>query len=134
MGRVPVVRPFEPRDLTRVVELWERAGHRGALTVDEAVELLRTDSAVGLVAESNGRLGAVVVATAAGGLGWIHELVVDGDAEAAEALLDELESQLADAGAARLAAAVHAPAVRSLLEAREQDEIVSRHVAARLEA
>ncbi len=109
---------FEPRDLTRVVELWERAGHRGALTVDEAVELLRTDSAVGLVAESNGRLGAVVVATAAGGLGWIHELVLDGDAEAAEALLDELEAQLADAGAARLAAAVHAPAIRSLLEAR----------------
>lgn len=118
MGRVPVVRPFEPRDLTRVVELWERAGQQGALTVDEAVELLRTDAAVGLVAESDGRIGAAVVATAAGGLGWIHELAVDGDAEAAEALLDELEAQLADAGAARLAAAVRAPAVRSLLEAR----------------
>src|SRR5262245_5251117 len=118
MARVPQVRPFDPRDLARVVELWEHARTPGGLTVDEAVELLRSDAAVGLVAETHGAVSAAALATVLGGVGWIHELGVDGDADAARSLLDELEARLADGGARRLSAIVRGPAARSLLEGR----------------
>ena len=118
MLRVFQVRPFDPRDLARVVELWEHARAPGGLTVDEAVELLRSDAAIGLVAETDGTVSAAVVATVVGGVGWIHELGVDGHVDAARPLLDELEARLADGGARRLSAVVRTPVARSLLEAR----------------
>lgn len=116
--RMPTVRAFEPRDLARVLELWEHGGAAGALSVDEAVELLRSDAAVGLVSEQDGHVGAAVVATVAGGVGWIHELGLNGDGEGAATLLDELEARLAERGARRLAAVVATQGARATLDAR----------------
>ena len=117
-----LVRPFEPRDLARVLELWEHGDTPAALTVDEAVELLRADGAVGLVAETDGHAGAAAVATVSGGIGWIHELGLNGDRAVATQLLDELESRLAERGARRLAALVGAPA-QGLLRDRGFDVV-----------
>ena len=118
MTRVPVVRPFETRDLARVVELWERAGPRGVLTVDEAVELLRTDAAVGLVAETDGRVGAAILATAVGGVGWIHELGLDGRPDAARGAPRRPGGAAGGRRGAPARGDRRAPAVRALLEAR----------------
>jgi hypothetical protein len=57
-----------PEDLSAVLQLWEAAGcmPRGddGLSVDEAVELIGSERAVTLVGEADGRIVAMVLATA----------------------------------------------------------------------
>jgi transitional endoplasmic reticulum ATPase len=108
------IRPYEADDLGGVLELWERAGwlpvgHDG-LTVDQAVELLRSDHGVALVAEADGKVVATAIGAVVGTLGWVYRLVVvreipDGE-RLPQALLEQLEGRLAERGVRALAAVV----------------------------
>ncbi len=103
------IRPYEHRDLGRVLQMWERLnGHAGSLTVDEAVDLLQSDPAVTLVAEVDGELMGVALGSTSGAIGWVHRLSVEPrhQEEVAERLMETLELQLAERGARRLQAIV----------------------------
>ena len=79
------------------------------LTVDQAVELIASDTASTVVAERDGEVVGVAVGSVAAAVGWIYWLSVslDGDGEGvAQQLLSELELKLAEGGARKLATAV----------------------------
>ena len=102
------IRPYEHRDLGRVLQLWERADgfHEGDLATDEAVDLMHSDPAVVLVAEVEDELVGMVLGSASAAVGWVHRLAVQPDPVneqlVAERLLEGLEARLADAGARKL--------------------------------
>ena len=104
------IRPYQPADLGRVLQLWERAGEvgdgPGGLTVDQAVDLIQSDSAFVLVAEIEGELVGMALGTTASAIGWVHRLAVITDsvneAEVADGLLEELEARFAEAGARKV--------------------------------
>jgi hypothetical protein len=107
------IRPFAPGDLSAVLQLWEAAGcmPRGddGLSVDEAVELISSERAVTLVGEADGRIVAMVLATASAPIAWIHRVAVVTDAglelEVADQLLERAEAEFADRGARKVASA-----------------------------
>jgi hypothetical protein len=123
---VPLVtRAYEPDDLARIVELWERTGSLRAgpdgLTLDRAIEAISGAPALTLVAEDEDGLVGVAVGGVTGARGWIHRLTVaPGDPRAhdvAARLLDELGHRLGASGARRIGALVHDdPASRGALE------------------
>ncbi|CAN5568988.1 hypothetical protein BH20ACT15_BH20ACT15_01860 [soil metagenome] len=106
------IRPYEHRDLGRVLQLWERAGDGGggSLTVDEAVDLMNSDSAVTLVAEIEGELVGMALGGSSSAVGWVYRLAVQPDATNEEAiaddLLEQLETRLAEAGVRKLSTVV----------------------------
>ena len=103
------IRPYEHRDLGRVLQMWERLnGHAGSLTIDEAVDLLQSEPAVTLVAEADGELMGMALGSASAAVGWVHRLSVEPrhEHEVAERLMEALEAHLAEAGARRLQAIV----------------------------
>src|SRR4051812_21095740 len=105
------VRPFGAEDLGRALELWERAGgderETRSLTLDQAVDLMRSDAAVVLVAEADDRLVGMAIGYVAGVLGGIQQLTVAPEVDelsVAERLLEGLESALAQRGVRRVGA------------------------------
>lgn len=102
------IRPYEYGDLGRVLQLWERADgfHGGDLSTDEAVDLMHSDPAVALVAETEGEMVGMVLGSALATVGWVHRLALQPDPvnerEVAECLLEALEVRLADLGVRRL--------------------------------
>ncbi|HEX2043954.1 MAG TPA: AAA family ATPase [Acidimicrobiales bacterium] len=109
------VRPYIAQDLGRVLRLWQEPAALAAgdgLTLDQAVELLNSASAVTFVAEeAGGELVGLAMGEPTAVMGWIYKLLVCGDGatagEIAGRLLDELEGALVDRGARRLATLVH---------------------------
>ena len=113
------IRPYEHRDLGRVLQMWERLnGYAGSLTVDEAVDLLQSPPAVTLVADVEGDVVGLALGSTSAAVGWIHRLTVEPRCgpDVAERLMEELEAHLAQAGARRLQAIVagEEPARRQL--------------------
>jgi transitional endoplasmic reticulum ATPase len=108
------VRAFEQQDLGRVLQLWEDRGWLpvgpDGLTVEQAVEFLRSDGPVALLAEAEGELVGTAVGVTAGAVGWLFRLALvperAADPQLAYALLDQLEQRLAERGARKLAAVV----------------------------
>jgi transitional endoplasmic reticulum ATPase len=108
------VRPYIAQDLGRVLRLWQQPASLAAgdgVPLDQAVELLNSETAVTLVAEGvGGELVGLAMGQPSAVFGWIYKLLVyDADAaeEIAGRLLDELEGALVDRGARRLATLVH---------------------------
>jgi hypothetical protein len=114
MGFEPMpanVRPYEPRDLGRLIRLWERAAilpaSPGRLSVDQLVDLISSSDVVTLVAEEDADLVGMAFGSTTAVVGWIHGLTLAGQAPTGDVfdqLLDDLEARLAERGARRLAA------------------------------
>ena len=108
------IRPYEHRDLGRVLQLWERSGGEsgggGGLTVDEAVDLMNGDGSITLVAEVEGEIVGMALGSASSAVGWVYRLAVLPDAAneeaVAEELLEQIETRLAEAGVRKLATVV----------------------------
>jgi transitional endoplasmic reticulum ATPase len=126
MMMLATVRPYERRDLGRLIQLWGRTAALPVgpdrLTIDQAVDLISSPDIVTLVAEQDGDVVGVALGSVSAVVGWIHTLLVGGktqDAEVCDQLLGHLEGQLAERGARRLAAlASEADPVRGHLERR----------------
>lgn len=122
VGMRAAVRAYRPEDLSAVLALWEAAGciPRGpdGLSVDEAVALIGSESAVTLVGEADGRIVGMVVSTVSAPMAWIHRLVSVGadDLEVADQLLEHAEAEFAERGARKVAAVMTAG--RAALERR----------------
>ncbi len=108
------IRAYQAEDLSRVLQLWQwtdslPVGPDG-LTVDQAVELIVSDSTVTLVAEAEGELVGMVVGSAVAAVGWIHRLTVLPEGPAGEQVANELvgalETSFAEVGVRRIATAV----------------------------
>jgi AAA+ superfamily predicted ATPase/ribosomal protein S18 acetylase RimI-like enzyme len=108
------IRWYDHEDLSAVLELWEAVGcvPRGddGLSVDEAVELIGSESAVTLVGESDDRIAGMVLCTVSAPIAWIHRLAVAtesvGDMDVADQLLEHVEAELVERGARTVASAV----------------------------
>jgi AAA+ superfamily predicted ATPase len=104
------VRPYEPADLGRVLQLWERVGcvpvGDDGLTVDQAVDLMSDGQASTLVAERDDALVGMVVGDRIASVAGVRRLAVlpglEDAGELADQLLDGLEAVLAEAGARRV--------------------------------
>jgi transitional endoplasmic reticulum ATPase len=92
-----VVRPYTSDDLGQVLRLWESAADAWPGT-DAAMRLLLDSSAVGFVAEDDGRIVGCGLGAVAGGVGWIYR-VDTANGEAGHELLDALSRALAAEGA-----------------------------------
>jgi len=92
-----VVRPYTSDDLGQVLRLWESADDAWPGT-DAAMRLLLDSSAVGFVAEDDGRVVGCGLGAVAGGVGWIYR-VDTANGEAGHELLDALSRALAADGA-----------------------------------
>ncbi len=118
------IRPYEPGDLSAILQLWEHAGcvpvgHDG-LTLDQAVELMTSNPGSTLVAELDGEMVGVAIAGVVAAVGWIYRLTLSAgleDAVVAGQLLDALERRLAEAGARKVVTVVEdgAPPLDGLL-------------------
>jgi transitional endoplasmic reticulum ATPase len=114
VGMRAAVRAYRPEDLSAVLELWEAAGciPRGAdgLSVDEAIALIGSESALTLVGEADGRIVGIVLSTVSAPMAWIHRVAVagvgSGDMEVADELLEHVEAEFAERGARKAAGAV----------------------------
>ena len=109
------VRLFEPGDLGRVIALWEAAGSApvgpDGLTVDQLIELVSSEGAMTLLAESSGEVVGMAIGTAAATSGRIERLVVTADPSSGlvvDQLLERLETRLVERGARLLQALVGA--------------------------
>lgn len=112
-GMSIVVRDYRPQDLSSIVRLWEEAGAAPAdsdgLSLDQALELVSSGAAAALVAESEGGVVGVALGSVVAALGWIHRLTITPDHEGddlAGELLGELEVQLAEGGARKIATSI----------------------------
>lgn len=121
------IRECNPRDLGKVLQLWERVGAGpqadGALALDQAVDLINDDGAAALVAEIEGEIVGAVIGDARGGFGWVHALMIlPGTAVetgVADDLLAGIEMRLAEQGARVLGAVARGDGVRDHLEQRD---------------
>src|SRR6266511_2734605 len=105
------VRSYGPPDLSGLIRLWERAAilpeGPDRLSIDQVVDLIGSSDVVTLVAEENGALVGAALGSVTVVVGWIHRLTLADEASAGEVsdrLLDDLEGQLAERGARKLAA------------------------------
>ncbi len=123
----PTVREYRPEDLGPVLELWQRtldsAVTADELTVDQAVDLMNSNSAATVVAEGDGDVVGVGVGSVSAALGWVHRLTVlpDGHSppEVAARLLEELEARLGERGARKVATVVRdGDSIRPALQGR----------------
>jgi transitional endoplasmic reticulum ATPase len=127
VGMRAAVRAYRPEDLSAVLELWEATGciPRGAdgLSVDEAVALIESESAVTLVGEADGRIVGMVLSTVSAPMAWVHRVAVasggSDDMEVADQLLEHVEAEFAERGARKVAGAATAGSgVQQWLERR----------------
>jgi transitional endoplasmic reticulum ATPase len=109
------IRPYEHRDLARILDLWERTGElpvgSDGLTVDQAVDLAAAEGSIALVAELDGSVAGMALGASSGVVGFIYRIgvypeVAGQDVEAE--LLARLQSGLAAAGARKLFSASRA--------------------------
>ncbi len=116
------IRPFDAHDFGSVLRLWQehdrRAGVPDGLTLDHAIELLRTDGAIAVVAETNGEITGTGLATVVGPTAWIFRLAAS-DGDEFGALVCDLEERLAERGGRRVFAFAPDTDVRVELERRE---------------
>lgn len=118
------IRPYEHGDLSSILHLWEptsssSAGNDGLL-LDQAIELMTSDTALTLVADREGEIVGMVIGELAAVVGWIYRLSVFSGADATEIsgqLLDALELKLSEQGATKVATVVHegTPSLDALL-------------------
>ncbi len=101
---IVAVRPYQPTDLGRVLDLWERTdslptGPDG-LTVDQAIDLMATEQAMTVLAEADGRVVGMALGLVVGVVGWLYRLVALPDEvappETVARLLGDLESKFAE--------------------------------------
>jgi transitional endoplasmic reticulum ATPase len=107
------IRPYQHRDLSSILQLWERTGSvpvgPDGLTLDQAVELMSSRPVSTPVAEREGEVVGVAVGGVTAAFGWIYRLTVSPDVDAgelAQQLLSELELKLAEAGARKVGTVV----------------------------
>jgi transitional endoplasmic reticulum ATPase len=104
------IREYEGADLGRLLDLWERldAPLPGEPKIDEAVDLIGSEDVTTLVAEREGELIGVAIASASGPIGWIHRLNclpgIGGHSELVDDLLGGLEQRLVAKGVRKIAA------------------------------
>lgn len=107
-SRRPSIRPYADGDLGRIVRLFERESQvpvgADGLTVDEVTDLLVAPDAEALVAEQDGDVVGMAVASVSGVIGSVFRVV--GQDDTCRRLLEQLESRLVDRGARKLAAVV----------------------------
>ena len=129
-----VVRDYRSQDLGQVMKLFDEHGppfEKGGLTLDQAVDLMSSDTAVTLVSEgADGRIMGVALGVASGVVGWVYRLTVASDEipgpEIAHQLLEQLEEKLNEQGARKLAAlVVEGELSREHLEARGYEHVSS---------
>lgn len=124
---IVAVRPYQPTDLGRVLDLWERTdslplGSDG-LTVDQAIDLMASEQAMTVLAEADGRVVGMALGVGVGVVGWLYRVVVLPDVvsvpETLQGLLDDLESKFAGRHARKVVTVVSgAGAVREYLDRR----------------
>ncbi len=116
------IRPFGADDFGGVLRLWQeqdwRATGLDGLTLDQAIELLRADGTVTVVAETNGEISGAGLGTVVGPTAWIFRLAASNDADLA-ALTSDLEGRLAQRGGRRVVAFAPDLEGRAELERRE---------------
>jgi transitional endoplasmic reticulum ATPase len=120
------IRPFGADDFGGVLRLWQEqsslAAGPGALTLDQAIELLRSDDAVAVVAETNGEISGAALGTVVGPTAWIFRLgAVDGDDLGA--LVTDLEERLTEGGGRRVVAFAPNSSARAELERRDYQSL-----------
>jgi MoxR-like ATPase len=116
------IRPFAADDLGGILRLWQEqdwpAVGPDGLTLDQAIELLRADGAVAVVAETNGAISGAGLGTVVGPIAWLFRLAAS-DANDLGALVSDLEVRLAERGGRRVVAFVPDPDARAELERRD---------------
>lgn len=122
------IRPYDSRDLGPVLKLWEQTLDPSlaadGLTVDQAVDLMSSGSAVALVAEIDAEIVGMTVGATSAALGWVHRLTIRWDTadpgDLTQQLLEHLEARLSERGARKVAALVReGDAIREQLERRD---------------
>ena len=106
-----VIRAYEPSDLGQVLRLWENVrevpARKPAIDIDEALDLIGSDTAVAFVADRDGMIAGIAVGAIAGVKGWILDVAASSEEDdLADALLDALESALAQNGVRKIASLV----------------------------
>jgi MoxR-like ATPase len=116
------IRPFDSDDFGGILRLWQEQDRRGVdsggLALDQAIELLRSDGAVTVVAETNGEVSGAAVGTVVGPTAWIFRLAAAGGDDLG-ALAADLEARLAERGGRRVVAFAPTAEARAELERRE---------------
>ena len=116
------IRPFGADDFGGVVRLWQEQDRQtvvpDGVRLDEAIELLRAEGAVAVVAETDGAISGAGLAIVAGPSAWIVRLAASGGEDLA-ALVSDLETQLTERGGQRVVAFAPAADVRAELEGRD---------------
>lgn len=116
------IRPFDGDDFGGVLRLWQEQDRQAVgadgLTLDQAIELLRAEGAVAVVAETNGEISGVGLAMVVGPTAWIFRLAASDDDELG-ALVSDLESRLTERGGRRVVAFAPDTDTRAELERRE---------------
>ena len=120
------IRPFGADDFGGVLRLWQEQDWRAVgpdgITFDQAIELLRTEGAVAVVAETNGEISGAGLATLVGPTAWIFRLAAS-DGDDLGALVSDLEARLAERGGRRVIAFVPNTDARVELERREYEAL-----------
>jgi hypothetical protein len=124
------IRPFGAEDFGGVLRLWQeqdwRATGPDGLTLDQAIELLRAEGAIAVIAETNGEVSGAGLGTVVGPTGWIFRLAASTEADLG-ALVSDLEARLAEGGARRVVAFAPDTDCRAELERREYRSFVDAH-------
>jgi SpoVK/Ycf46/Vps4 family AAA+-type ATPase len=116
------IRLFGADDFGGVLRLWQEQDRQPAgpdgLTLDQAIEFLRAEGAVAVVAETNGELSGAGLGTVVGPTAWIFRLAASTEADLG-ALLSDLEVRLAQRGGRRVVVFAPATDARAELERRD---------------
>ncbi len=114
------IRPYGADDFGGVLRLWQEAkeDEDSGLALDQAIELLRADGAVAMVADRDGIVSGAGLAALVGPVGWIVRLTAT-DEEGLDALASGLETRLAELGGRKVIAIALGPGARAELERRE---------------
>ena len=116
------IRPFDSDDFGGVLRLWQEQDRQAVgadgLTLDQAIELLRAEGAVAVVAETNGEISGAGLATVVGPTAWIFRLAASDDDELG-ALVSDLETRLTERGGRRVVVFAPDTDTRAELERRE---------------
>jgi len=106
---IATIRDYGSADLGRLLDRWVEfdAAGSASLKIDEAVDLIGSEDVTALVAEADGELVGLAIASATGPIGWIHRLTclsgVSCDVEVLDELLERLEQRLMGRGVRRIA-------------------------------
>jgi AAA+ superfamily predicted ATPase len=108
------VRPYQSTDLAQVLDLWERTDSMptgpDGLTVDQTLDLMASEDAMTVLAESEGRVIGMALGITTGVIGWLYRLVALPDEVAVpqtiQCLVDDLESKFAERRARKIVTVV----------------------------